>query len=124
VLSSLTITPSNLNLFTLDGQVGNITINPGTNVIILGNDGSEGLAGLRQTLHFTLDGTVYNLLDPVTADAPNGVLVGQDPFAVAETEPWTQVLNTTPTVPEPASITLGVIGFGVLGGIFWRRRLG
>jgi hypothetical protein len=108
--------------------LGNVTLLPGQNYIFAVGDGSDGgFSG--QTIAATLNGINFSFPDVTTAQAPNGVLFGNNPQLGGgdETQPWTQDADLLrpailATVPEPGSITL--LGLGVIGllGYRWRRR--
>lgn len=120
-LSALSFTPSGYNLFGLAGQTSPVTIDAGTNLIVLGVDGSDVLGGVRQTVDFTLDSVNYSVLDAVTTDAFDGVLYGKVDWSEAETQPWAQIDCigcSVSSVPEPSSLPLLLAGLGMIGGAF------
>jgi hypothetical protein len=117
--TSVTLTAASItgfDLFSLDSIGSPVTLDPGTNVILAGVDGSESLSGLT-TVSMTIDGVTYSYSDVITADAPGGVLEGANPFVgEAESIPWTPIN----AVPEPTTYAMFVLG--ALALVFAKRR--
>lgn len=96
------------NLFTFDSITNSsIPINPGSDVILAGPDGSDVLAALVP-ISLTINGVNYSHADVATANAPDGVLDGAMPWiGGCESIPWTAIFSTIP-IGAPVAISLGV----------------
>jgi hypothetical protein len=121
--SSVTLTAANIgsyDLFSLDSIGSPVTLAPGQNVILAGPDGSDVFSVL-QTVGLTIAGTPYSYSDVTTAQAPNGVLDGANPFiGGSESIPWTAIYtppsatgvpDTGPGAALTIATLLGVCGF-------------
>jgi hypothetical protein len=102
----LTLTAANIgiyNLFTLDGIGGAVSLAPGQNVILAGVDGSDAFGPL-QTVGLTIGGQNYSFSDVATADAPDGVLFGANPWiGGSESIPWTTIYAPSNGAPDSGS---------------------
>jgi hypothetical protein len=110
------------NLFTLDSISGPVELDPGSYVILAGVDGSDIFSGL-QTVDLTIGGIDYSYSDVATADAPNGVLDGANPWiGGAESEPWTAIYTPPAAGAPDASSTLLLCGISLSGLAGLHRR--
>jgi hypothetical protein len=82
-----------------DNITGTVTLNPGTNYIFEGFDGSD--LSYTSVVNLTLNSVSYSYSDATDPTFPNGVLSGF-PINADETIPWTAIYTPVPessTVP-------------------------
>jgi hypothetical protein len=118
-VGALTIGSGTLNLFSINGVVGPVTIQANSYAIFAGVDGSD--QGFGPLVSFTLNGQNFSFSDPTGPGFGSGALHGNGTFgSTDETVPWTAGFSSA--VPEPATMTMFVIG--IAGIAAYRYRLG
>jgi hypothetical protein len=122
-LSSLSIGSGSYDLFSLDSVSGPVTLDPGTNYIFAGVDGSD--LNFGPGVNLTVGGTLYNYLDTTNGTTPtdgNYVLNGYP--GGDESVQWTPIYTPdfSSPVPDTAS-TLGLLAAVMAGLVALRRRL-
>jgi len=117
-IAALTIGNGSINLFTIDGVSGPVTLQANSYAIFAGVDGSDENFG--PIVNFTLDGHALSFSDPTGPGFGSGALHGNSTFGSAdETVPWTVGYAS---VPEPTSITMLIVGIVGLAAYRYRSR--